>query len=389
MRINLLTLGDCTDVNTWSNLPYYFYQNLLAQSVDVRPINLTPPENLVFAAFSHFMSLRARALRSVDQDNGHDVIRSRAYHLIVNRRLQSMARELGEVDLNVFLTFSFSSYRYASAPVVHFCDRTYEHQLEERHCAPTRHDRAFIRIDRQNIENADLVLTTGQVCADFIKSRYNGRRVFCLRGGNNTDAEVPDADRLIAEKEQSTDVLFIGRGAHKRGVDILIRAFSVFNERHGGRFTLHIVGVQPNELPEELRAPNPKIRFHGYLDRSVPADLQRYNDLLHSARMFVMPMRPGPFPGVIREVQLHCTPVIASNVSAGPEILTNEHDSVFVDSLEPEAFAHEMDRLIEDPVRWRTLALNGHAARRNQTWMNTVENFLGIVRECNLVPSRR
>lgn len=327
-------------------------------------------------------------MQSIRPDFTYELLRTRAYHVLVDRRLRSMARRHNDVDLNMFLTFTFSTYRYTSAPVVHFCDRTYEHQLEESDRIPTPKDRDFIQIDRQNIENAALVLTTGQVCADFIKRRYAAKRVFCLRGGSNTDCDVQDPDRLIDEKATSTQILFIGRGAHKRGVDILLRAFKLFNERHLGAFTLHIVGVQPSELPETLRPTDPNIRFHGYLNRRVPADLQRYNDLVRSARMFVMPMRPGPFPGVIREVQLNCTPVIASNVSGGSEFLTDGHDSVLIDNLEPQAFAHQMDRLIQDPLRWRQLALNGHVARRNHTWMNTVDSFLEIVRDCNLVPSR-
>jgi glycosyltransferase involved in cell wall biosynthesis len=100
--------------------------------------------------------------------------------------------------------------------------------------------------------------------------------------------------------------------------------------------------------------------------------------------MFVMPMRPGPFPGVIREVQLQCTPVIASNVSGSPEILTTR-DSVLIDGLEPELYAAEMNRLIEEPDRWRQLALGGHFARRTQTWADTIRNFLGILDECRLI----
>jgi glycosyltransferase involved in cell wall biosynthesis len=299
-----------------------------------------------------------------------------------------MASQLNDADLNLFLTFSFSSSRYAGAPVIHYCDRTYEHYLEECQRTPSRFDRVFIRIDRQNIESSDLVLTTGELCADFIRSRYNAKRVICLRAGNNTDLNVTNPDSLITGKEHSTDILFIGRGVQKRGVDILIRAFALFNHRHDHRFTLHIVGVQPAELPEDLRAIDPNVRFHGYLDRSVPADLQRYNDLLRSARLFVMPMRPGPFPGVIREVQLSCTPVIVSDLSKGRYVFTSDRDSVLVDSLEPEAYAHHMDRLVQDSDGWRTLALNGHAARCNQTWMSTVDRFLQIVQDCRLVPSQ-
>ena len=105
------------------------------------------------------------------------------------------------------------------------------------------------------------MLTTGQGCLDFIKSRYKPKKAFCLRTGNRTDADVADPERLISAKERSTDVLFIGRGAHSRGVDVLIRAFKMFNERQRGTFTLHIVGVQPTELPQELRAADACIGF--------------------------------------------------------------------------------------------------------------------------------
>ena len=221
-----------------------------------------------------------------------------------------------------------------------------------------------------------------------MKERYRPRRAFCLKTGVNTDIDVVNPEDLIARKRSSTDILFIGRGAYQRGVDILIKAFELFNTRRHDAFTLHIVGVQPEELPQELRAPSPLVKLHGYLDKSSPAELQRYNDLLRSAKLFVMPMRPGPFPGVIREVQLHCTPVIASNVSNGSEHLTHEHDGILVDSLEPEKFADHLERLVDDTVLWRRLAMNGHVRRRGQTWCQTVENFLDIVRECNLIAPR-
>jgi len=384
MRINLFTNGDCTDINTWSALPYYFYKGLRDNAVDVTPISLIPAPRTGYRSLRQLWALRARVIPPFRPVRGHDVLRSRLYHVLADRQLRFMARRHAEADLNVFLTFTFSSYQHVGVPVVHYCDRTYEHYLEEIGREPTRNDRRFIQIDRQNIENAHLVLTTGQGCLDFIKSRYKPKKAFCLRTGNRTDADVADPERLISAKERSTDVLFIGRGAHSRGVDVLIRAFKVFNERHRGTFTLHIVGVQPTELPEELRAADACIRFHGYLDRNIPNDLECYNGLLQSAKMFVMPMRPGPFPGVIREAQLCCTPVIASSAS-GPEILRHDYDSILVDSLEPHDYADQMDQLVGDRSRWRRLAWNGHLSRRDHNWTNTIQDFLDIVRESDLV----
>ena len=386
MRINLFTNGDCRDINTWSALPYYFYRNLLGHAVGVTPLNLVPARGL--RALRGGMAAGARAIRLVRPDYTYELFRTRPYHALANRQLRIMARRHRDADLNVFLTFSFSSRKFVDVPVVHFCDRTYEHHLEEIGHQPTRHDRVFIEIDRENIESADLVLCTGQVCLDFITSRYKPKRAYCLRTGNSTDNDVPDPERLIAEKEHSRDILFIGRGAHKRGVDILIEAFTLFNQRRHNAFTLHIVGVQPDELPEALRSPDPTIRFHGYLNRNMPADLAVFNDLVRAAKMFVMPMRPGPFPGVIREALLHCTPAIVSNVVGNPEILMHDRDSLLVDSLAPAAFARAMDRLVDDPALWQRLARAGHLGRRSNTWSHTVEQFLDLVNDSGLLKNR-
>jgi glycosyltransferase involved in cell wall biosynthesis len=387
LRINLFAFGDCTDVNTWSSLPYYFWRNLSALGSSVQPIDLLPRETPGYVAVRRVSSYYSKIRRGLDHPA--DLVRSAAFRAFANRQLESMARKHADADLNLFFTFSFSSRRTSGVPVVHYCDRTYEHHLEELGQRPNWKDRVFMRIDQRNIESADLVLTTNELCCDFIKQRYKPKRAFCLKAGVNTDAEVGDPELLLAEKEKSTDILFVGRGAHKRGLDILIRGFKIFNERQLRRYTLHIVSPLSDELDEELRAPDPKIRFHGYLDRTVGSDLKRYNDLMRSARLFVMPMRPGPFPGVVREAQLFCTPVLISNVPGVSEHLTHDSDAVLIDSLEPSELAIEMERLVQDKLRWRRLAHAAHLSRRNRTWGKTIEDFLKIVNEHNVVRTNR
>lgn len=387
LNINLFTLGDCSDINTWSNVPYHFYRALLAHKISVNPINLVPLESVSYRAFSKLMALRARVISECfNSDDRHELLRTKAYYLLTNRKIRTEARQPRNAALNLFMTFSFSSYRYVDVPVVHYCDQTYEHYLEEIGQKPTRKDRLFIQIDRTNVENADLVLTTNQQCCDFIKGHYKARRVFCLTAGINTGITGIgdlDAESLIARKENSKDILFIGRGVYKRGVDILIKAFKIFNERRGCQFTLHIVGVKPEELPRELQPADPNIRFYSYLDRSVAEERDLYQKLLQSAKIFVFPMRPSPDAGVIREAQLNCTPIIVSKFSSA---VTHGHNGIVVDSLEPGDFANQMDVISQDNPRWRQMARNGHESVKSYTWAKTVENFLAIVSESGIVP---
>ena len=173
---------------------------------------------MLLRQFSRVLNLRQRVASGLGLSVPSDVFRTKVNYRLTNRQITAAAGQHGDADLNLFLTFSFSSYTHSTIPVVHYCDRTYEHHLEDRGRIPTRRDRAFIQIERDIIENARLVLTTSEVCRDFIKSHYKTQRLMYLRAGLNVEAGEVDPDSLIAHKEGSRDILFIGRGAYKRGV---------------------------------------------------------------------------------------------------------------------------------------------------------------------------
>ena len=383
LGVNLFTYGDALDLNTWSNLPYYFRRALLARDVRVQPIDLTP-STLALTGIGGLSDLRARAASLFGHDRATDVFRTKASYWLVHRNVRSAVRQHADADVNVFMTFSFSSYRYSPVPVIHYCDRTYEQHLEDRGRAVASADRAFIQVERSNLEHAALVLTTSVVCRDFIRARYTAKRVEHLKAGLNVEPIHIDAPSLIAQKEASKHILFIGRGAHKRGVDILIDAFTMFNQRQGGTYTLHIVGIGLQELPVRLQTARDDIRFYGYLDRTVAEQGQRYDQLMKSARLFVFPTRPGPIAGVIREAQLNCTPVIISGVPGTSERVAHDSNGIVARTLAPEEFAHHMGALVSDPPRWRRFALNAHLSIRDGTWSASVDRFLQLLQASGL-----
>jgi glycosyltransferase involved in cell wall biosynthesis len=215
--------------------------------------------------------------------------------------------------------------------------------------------------------------------------RYSAKRVVLLKAGVNTDDFDVDVDSWLAEKEKNHHILFIGRGVYKRGVDILLRAFSIFNACNMGRFTLHVVGVHPSELPQEVRPDPATVRFYPYLDRNVPDQRHLYNELLKSARLFVFPMRPGPLPGAARQAQLNCTPVIMSNFSNAHDIVSHGRNGLLVESLEPGDYAAQMHNLLSDAGQWRRLARGAHASANGVTWSNTARSFLELLDTTGLI----
>ena len=369
LKINVFTIGESTDVNTWSSLPFYLCA-ALEQRATLRRINLLPDDSAAYRA------LRRTRLWGLAAASHTDVFRTRPASYLIERRIARLSQRQ-PADLDLFLTFSFSSYRTSRTPVVHYCDRTYEHYLEENGKRPTRSDRFFIEREKENLRNASCVIATHQLCRDFIRERYGIAHVVLVGAGINVEGtSFPAPDVLIREKLRSKEVVFIARDASRRGVDILVDAFRRAAANNGDDWRLHIVGVNA----DEVRVQDDRIRVYGYLRKDLPAERAVYDDLLRRARLFVCPVRIGQPPtGVILEAQMMCTPVIIPDVSDARELVTHGYNGIIADSLRPESFACHIAQLLSNDVIWSTLAKGAHESIKERTWDNKASELLDAV----------
>ncbi len=374
MKINLFAIGNPRDINTWSNVPYFFCRSLEKRGIEVNALNALPEKDLSYRLWN--LLTRFLSKLPFGWDSRYvGTFRGRLNYFLVQRNVRKLARLHSPVDMNVFLTFSLSSFKYTSTPVVHYCDRVYEQFLEETQQQPTRRDHRLIEAEKRNLERAAIVLSLNEPCRLFIRDRYRIENVQKLKAGINLDKLEPlNPETLITFKESRRDILFIGRNAYRRGVDILVRAFRMFNAECGNDFRLQMVGI----TPEEFNEADEKVKIYPYLRKDDPRELAIYNELLASARLFVMPMRQGPLPGVIREAKWACTPVIISDIANAGERVTHEVDGILVPSIHPGDFALQMTRLVQNQTRWREMALEAHRSAGKETWDHTAGEFLKI-----------
>ena len=113
-------------------------------------------------------------------------------------------------------------------------------------------------------------------------------------------------------------------------------------------------------------------------EKMIRENLAIYNELLASARLFVMPMRQGPIPGAICEAKWACTPVIISDIANAGERVVHEADGILVPGIHPEDFASQMTRLVKNQTRWREMAREAHRSASKETWDHTAGEFLQI-----------
>jgi glycosyltransferase involved in cell wall biosynthesis len=140
-------------------------------------------------------------------------------------------------------------------------------------------------------------------------------------------------------------VLFFGRVAPEKGVDVLVKAVSGLGG--GGRpIELLIVGPQPDEaFARQLTKAAPDVRIHLLPMRSDVVGP------LHAADVVVVPsVYAEPFGRVVIEALSTGRPVIASSIGGIPEILTGDFARFLVPAGDVAALARKLGELLD----WRS-----------------------------------
>ena len=154
-------------------------------------------------------------------------------------------------------------------------------------------------------------------------------------------------------------ILSVGRFQPKKGFDVLLRALALV--RHHAVLTL--VGYGPEEqrlrrLARALRLED-RIRWTGQVDHLAVRSLYRENDLFVLASRIARDGDRDGLPNVVVEALSQGLPVVASRVSALPEIVEDGVNGRLVPPEDPAALAAALSELTEDPVARRRMGAAG------------------------------
>ena len=157
-------------------------------------------------------------------------------------------------------------------------------------------------------------------------------------------AAVAEARRKLQLPEGVPVVLFVGRLAKEKNLDLLLDAFAPL----AGRALLLIVGSGPGAGACEQRARAldlpPWVRFPGFLSRG------ELSPIYALASVFAFPSGSETQGVVLSEAQSHGLPCVVVNRGGGPEFVRHEIDALVVAPKVPE-FRAALEALLNDPGR--------------------------------------
>jgi glycosyltransferase involved in cell wall biosynthesis len=138
----------------------------------------------------------------------------------------------------------------------------------------------------------------------------------------------------------------VARLAPQKSLDVLLKAFATYHARATIRSRLVIVGTGPLEaelkqLASELGIAS-EVVFAGFRE-DIPAVIKAFN-------LFVLSSRYEGFGLVLLEAMSAARPVVASRVSAIPEVVEEGVSGLLADAGDVGAFAEKF-ALFEEPAR--------------------------------------
>ena len=167
---------------------------------------------------------------------------------------------------------------------------------------------------------------------------------------------IPVSDLPNWSPVKKYDVLFVGRLAKAKGVDILIKAINILKEKYQIEIKTAIVGK--GYLEEELKGlvkelgTSKEIEFLG-----VRKDIEK---LMKSTKILVLPSRWEGLPLTMLEAMSSGAGIIATEVGGIPEVIEHGKEGILISPEDPTALAGAIAELLKDRELRVKLSVNAY-----------------------------
>jgi glycosyltransferase involved in cell wall biosynthesis len=150
-----------------------------------------------------------------------------------------------------------------------------------------------------------------------------------------------------------SDVLYLGRIVHRKGVHVLIKALSIIKQ-HFSKIRANIAGPSDPLYLESLKTLVEKLGLRDNVSfTGIIKEEEKYT-FIKSHRVVVLPSLKEYTGGVLLEAQALGVPVIATRVGAVPEMMLDGETGLLVKAGDPYELAKSIATLIEnDDLRRR------------------------------------
>jgi len=184
----------------------------------------------------------------------------------------------------------------------------------------------------------------------------------------------------IAEERKQPYFLYVGRLETHKNIIGLVRAFTMFRQRHAGDEYELLLAGKPGFGHERIKKAIAQSSSQTAIVELGYVSEKRKWSLLKEAAAFCFPSYSEGFGLPILEAQAAGIPVVTSNVTAMPEIASST-GAVLIDPNNTEKIAEAMERVVSDTAFAKMLVAHGRENVARFSWDKTARATLNIILE--------
>lgn len=223
------------------------------------------------------------------------------------------------------------------------------HKYQRSFAQRVYHEFFVKKFIRASYNKSDLVIAMSRSTAEGIKRVFPDVNPIVIPNGVDTEYFMPDGnDKRSMDKNSPFRLLFVGNITKRKGADLLPHIM----DKLGDNFVLEYTsGNSPGiHLPDSSN-----MKCLGKLSQ------QEIRKAYQRAHALLFPSRLEGMPRAIMESMACGTPVIGSDTSSIPEIITNKVDGMLCDLDDPESFVNAAEWLRNNIEVWKEMTLKARA----------------------------
>jgi len=380
-EVIFFTYGDSNDASTWSNVPYLFAKSLIRHDIVVSRVNLFDFPRWILKLYKWTIG---RVYKLFHRCTSHNFYRSGVFRKLCQKKIKKAIDEFPGADLCIFTNFELYN-SFSDIPSLLLCDWTYEIFIRDRlKREPDRLEKRFIRWQNQALTNAEHVISLFRKSTAQIRHYCPGAKVVNLGINVVNDmsheysANETDKTKLISDKHNHLNILFIGSIKYRDGAQCLIASFKIIRKSYP-EAKLHIVGMTDAELNCSAED---GVSCYGYLRKDDTQQNRLYYELMRKATVLVNPTPIWAGYSSMIEAMYNYTPVVVSPYDDFvEEFSTDIQFGIYQKDTSPQSIANSIIKIYKGPG-YRTMCENAHNAVKDYNWDNYVDLILEHVQHC-------
>lgn len=222
------------------------------------------------------------------------------------------------------------------------------------------------------VKYSDIVITYSKFIREDIKKYLSNKKIETVYLGSYKEL-FPDFRKSPEINKESLTILFFGRILPYKGIDVLIKALEILQEK-GLKIETIIAGR--GELDKESLE---KIKRLGIEFKNEWTSNDELLSLLEKSDVLILPYKKGTQSGVISLGLAYGIPIIATKVGSFGEFIEDGFNGFLVKPNDPNDLAQKLEKIYFD--REILLEMNDNALKFGEkfSWANTTKELIKLL----------